>query len=82
MVIWIIYIVVLIIATVLAVVLRPKPNIPNLLPGQVTNVPVAEQGKPIPVIFGTRYIRQPNVVWWGKVRPQPITRLMGGGKSG
>lgn len=82
MVVWIIYLVVLIIATVLSIVLRPKPVVPKLLPGQVSNVPVAEQGKPIPVLFGTRYIRQPNVVWWGQVRAVPIVRKMGGGKSG
>lgn len=80
-VLWIIYIVVMVIATVLSVVLRPKPNIPQLLPGQVDNVPVAEEGKPIPVIFGTRYVRQPNVVWWGKVRPVPIVKELSGGSS-
>lgn len=78
---WIIYIVVMVISTVLQIVLRPKPNVPHVLPGQVNNVPIAEQGKPIPVVFGTRYVRQPNVVWWGLARPVPIMRKLGGGKS-
>ena len=30
--------------------------------------PIAEEGKEIPVLFGTRDIAGPNVVWYGDVR--------------
>lgn len=41
----------------------PKPAVPA--PNAVSGVPTAEQGKPIPVIFGTCTVTQSNVVWWG-----------------
>jgi hypothetical protein len=58
-----------------------KPKVPQLLPSNIDNVPVAEAGKSIPVVLGRRYVRQPNVVWWGHVKAVPITVSMGG-KSG
>jgi len=41
----------------------PQPPIPA--PNAVSGIPTAEQGKPIPVVFGTATISQSNVVWWG-----------------
>lgn len=43
-----------------------EPPVPK--PNAVDNVPTAEQGRPIPVVFGTRNIGSPNVVWWGYPR--------------
>jgi hypothetical protein len=37
------------------------------------DVPVATDGKEIPVLFGTREITQPNVVWYGHLKTRPIT---------
>ena len=37
------------------------------------DVPVATDGKEIPVLFGTREITQPNVVWYGDLKTRPIT---------
>lgn len=78
---WIAYIVVMIIATVLAVVLRPKPLIPNLLPGTVSNAPTAEYGAVIPVLFGRAYLKQPNITYWGAVHAEPIIEKLSQGKS-
>lgn len=36
-------------------------------------VPIAVDGKEIPVLFGTREITQPNVVWYGDFKTSPIT---------
>ena len=78
---FIIYIVLLIISTVLTLVLNPKPKVPKLLPSEIDNVPIATAGKPIPVVFGRRFVRQPNVVWWGDVEAEPITMDTGGGSG-
>lgn len=43
------------------------------------DVPVAEVGKEIPVLFGTRDIKSPNVVWYGDLKVKPI-RQKGGKK--
>ena len=47
-----------------------EPPVPK--PNAVDNVPTAEQGKPIPMLFGTRIIGSPNVVWWGYPRNTKI----------
>ncbi len=41
----------------------PEPPVPS--PQAINFIPTAEQGKAIPVVFGTRIVTQPNVVWWG-----------------
>lgn len=65
------YLVVYVIALVVARLTAPKPQTPA--PGDIKdNIPSAEAGKEIPVLFGTRIIGQPNVVWWGDVRTKAI----------
>lgn len=75
------FIIVTVISSVLSMVLKPKSNMPKLLPGEIDNVPTAEQGSKKPVLFGRGYFRQPNVVYWGHVHAEPIT-VSSGGKSG
>lgn len=36
------------------------------------NFPTASAGKDIPVVFGSRWVNSPNVVWYGDVRTRPI----------
>ena len=45
--------------------LAPKP--PNAPPPGIDTVkaPTAEEGREIPILFGTRRIRSANVVWYG-----------------
>ncbi len=65
------YLVVWVIAMVVARVLAPKPETPA--PGDISNqIPTAEAGKEIPVLFGTRILGQPNVVWWGDLMTKKI----------
>lgn len=40
------------------------PEAPIPAAQQISYIPTAEQGKAIPVVFGTRVVTQPNVVWW------------------
>jgi hypothetical protein len=56
---------------------QPKPQKPQ--PGELSGAPVAQAGKPIPVLFGSRRIKQANCIWWGNVRTAPIKKK-GGGK--
>jgi len=46
----------------------PKPQNPK--PGGLGDikVPTASEGKSIPVLFGTRDISDPNVVWYGDLK--------------
>jgi len=56
----------------LQLVLAPKPQNAKPASLQDFNVPVAEEGKEIPVVFGTVNIKSPNVVWYGDLRLLPI----------
>lgn len=61
---------------VIAYALRPKPSLPpNAVPATIDdfNAPTAEDGREIPVLFGTREVSGPNVVWYGDLRTQAIT---------
>lgn len=59
------YLVYLIIVVVLAYALQPKAQ--NKKPPTLDelDIPTAEEGKPIPVVFGTWIVKSPNIVWYG-----------------
>lgn len=68
---WYYYAAVLVISLIVARASAPKAATPP--PGDISgNIPTAEAGKAIPVLFGTRIISQPNIVWWGDIKTVPI----------
>lgn len=71
-----------VITAVLSAWLAPRPKMQDAQPGQIgdKDIPMASADAPIPVVFGTRVVSQPNVVWWGEVNAEPITKC-GGGKK-
>ena len=50
----------------------PKPK--SQPPAELDNikVPTAEEGRAIPVLFGTRVIEGPNVVWYGDFKTEEV----------
>lgn len=62
---------------VISYALRPK--IPQQKPAGLGDIqaPTAEEGREIPVLFGTRDLNGPNVVWYGDLRTKAI-RVKGG----
>jgi hypothetical protein len=81
MIMWM-WIVLYVAMTLVSSLLRPKPTIQNAKPGTIgdKDMPIASQSTPIPVVFGTVWITQPNVVWWGNLRVTAIRRSSGGKK--
>jgi hypothetical protein len=73
------YLVVLIIAALVSYALRPKPTAPKPASLADFDIPVAEEGKEIPVVFGTVDIKDSNVLWYGDLQVEPI--LKSGGKK-
>lgn len=69
---WIVYAIIFIVALVLAVALAPSP--PQQKPATLDEfqMPTAEPGRPIPVVFGTYVVKSPNVVWYGDLMSEPI----------
>lgn len=59
--------------------LAPKPqSAPPPGIGEI-KAPTAEEGREIPVLFGTKEIKSPNVVWYGDIRIVAIRKK--GGKK-
>ena len=68
------YVVVFIVALVVAYSMQPKPQ--NGKPNGFEDVqaPTAEEGIEIPVLFGTRVINGSNVCWYGDFSSRPIVK--------
>ena len=58
--------------TVAMYLLSPKPKMEKLKPESSVDVPKTEIGRPLPVIFGTVIVRDPNVVWFGDLRTKAV----------
>jgi len=50
---------------IIAYVIMPKPKLPKPPAAKDWDLPTAEAGRPIPVIFGTLTVKSPNVLWYG-----------------
>lgn len=59
--------------------LRPKPQVTPPATLDEFEVPVAQEGKPIAVVFGRRRVADPNVVWYGDLKTVAISSS--GGKK-
>lgn len=73
------YVIVVIISVAISLALAPKP--PQQKPPSLEDleIPTAEQGRPIPVIFGVVRLKSPNIVWYGDLDFKPVYSD-GGGK--
>ena len=70
------YLVVFVVALVVGYAMTPKPESQNAKLGTVEG-PTADEGREIPVLFGTREIKQANVVWYGDIRTVAIKKKGG-----
>jgi hypothetical protein len=73
------YLVVIVVAALVSVALAPKSPAPKPAELSDLDAPTAEEGRPIPVIFGAVLLRGANVVWYGDLEAEPIKKK--GGKK-
>lgn len=73
------YLVVLVVSSLISAALAPKPPAPKPASLSDVDVPTAEEGRPIPVVFGAVLLRGANVVWYGDLEAEPIKKK--GGKK-
>lgn len=54
----------------------PKPKIENARRANLGDfqVPRANEGDPVPIIYGTVKLKSPNTIYYGNLRAQPITK--------
>lgn len=65
-------VVALVVAMVVSYAMQPKSQSRPASGLGEFNVPTAEVGREIPVLFGTRDIRGQNVVWYGDLKTKKI----------
>lgn len=75
------FIAVFVVALVVSYATMPKPQSQSQPPAGLGDIkaPTAEEGREIPVLFGTRDLEGPNVVWYGDFRAVAIRKK--GGKK-
>lgn len=73
------YVALLVVSFVVQYALAPKPQAQRPQGIEDFDVPTAEEGREIPVLFGTREIRAPNIVWYGDLRTVAVKKK--GGKK-
>lgn len=56
---------------------RPKPTAPTPATLADLDVPTAEDGRAVPRVFGTRWVKAPNVLWHGDLLVTPIHNSVG-----
>ncbi len=69
----------MVVSSALQAVGRQQPQQKTPEPGKL-DIPSAEEGGPVPVIFGTCLIKNSNVVWYGDASTTAI-KSQGGGKK-
>lgn len=62
----------LVVSYFISAALAPKPPQPKPAALEDFDIPMAEQGRPIPVVFGTVLLTGANVLWYGDLRTTPI----------
>lgn len=67
-------IIIFIVAIALSIALAPKPPRPKAATISDFDLPTAEEGRPVPVVFGTCDITGPNVLWYGALSTDPIRK--------
>jgi hypothetical protein len=68
------YIATFVVALVVASALAPKPQTQAPAGFGDVQVPTAQEGREIPVLFGTRCMRGPNVCWYGDFETIPVQK--------
>lgn len=48
--------------------MRPKPPKPLGKQGLRPDIPTVDEGTPVPMIYGTDFIRQPGLAWYGEIQ--------------
>jgi len=61
-----------VVGSFISAALAPRPPAPKPAALSDVDAPTAEEGRPIPVVFGAVLIRGPNLVWYGDLRADPI----------
>lgn len=68
------FVAIFVVALVIAFAMMPKPTDAKAPSLDDITAPTAEEGRAVPVLFGTRMQDGSNLVWYGDLRTQPIRK--------
>ena len=71
------YFIILVTSAIISYALAPKPSKPVPASLEDFDIPHADEGRPIPVVFGTVTVTGPNVLWYGDLSTSPIISASG-----
>ncbi len=66
-----------IVVLALAYAMMPKPTEPKPATMSDIDLPTAEPGRPLPVVFGTVLLQDANVVWYGDLDYEAVKTKSG-----
>jgi len=66
--------------SIIAYLIMPKPKAPKPQAAQDLEDPVAEAGKPLPVLSGSMTVKGLNILYWGEKQKVSRTETTGGKK--
>jgi len=69
----------LVVSYFVSAALAPKPPVPKAAALEDFDIPLAEEGRAIPVVFGEVVLNSPSVMWYGALRTSAIKKK--GGKK-
>lgn len=75
------YLIVMVVVLILGIALAPKPPAPKAAALEDFDFPTAEEGRPIPVVFGDVMIRGSNILWYGNLKMKAIKKRSGFSKT-
>ena len=62
---WLIGLLISVAVQIVAYIIMPKPKAPKPDAAKELENPTAEAGIPVPVLFGEKIIKGPNILWFG-----------------
>ena len=72
---WLIQLAIMAVLMFVSYLIRPKQN--TISPAKDLDLPIAQEGEPIVVVFGERWVKGYNVVWYGDLRTTSIKSSAG-----
>ncbi len=72
-------VILLVVSLVISYALRPKPVVPKPAALEDFDIPMAELGRAISVVFGEIILKSPSVMWYGDLKNKAIKKK--GGKK-
>lgn len=72
-------VILLVVSLVISYALRPKPVVPKPAALEDFDIPMAELGRAVPVVFGEMILKSPSVMWYGDLKNKAIKKK--GGKK-